>query len=137
MPTPPLSVTATCVHTPVGSAVAPLIRCSPAAPAVVMANRGVPELDRAVRNMYDVVLLPKSKMRCQLATVSNRIQVATVKPVAPARIPDGRATYWLVPLRFTALPARPATQPAPPTRLAVRPPPVASEAVMPDVSSKR
>ena len=54
--------------TPALKAEVPVIRCSPPAPLVVMAKRTRLVLPFCgVRNIYIVVLLPKSKMRVQLA----------------------------------------------------------------------
>jgi hypothetical protein len=56
-------------------AVGPVICCSPPALFVVMAKRKrVFTPFCGVRNMYRVVLLPKSKMRAQLAVEFSRTQ---------------------------------------------------------------
>src|SRR5262245_66662293 len=119
MPVPPDSVTATCVHAPVGSAAGPLIRCSPPDPEVVMANRAVPELLRGVRNMVTVVPVPKSQTRDHVVIMSRRTHVAIVIAEAPLRMPLGTLTKPDVPSRETALPLRPATHEVPPDSVAV------------------
>src|SRR5688572_4695321 len=137
MPVLPTWVTATWVQAPVGRAAGALMRCSPPAPLVVIANRAVPLELRGVKNMFVVEPEPKSNSRTQLAIVSSRTQVAMLNAAAPARMPAGRATYCPLPDRFTALPVRPAVQPAPPASVPVRPLPVASDALVPDVSLNR
>src|SRR5450830_1571744 len=49
-PTEPASVTATCVHTPVGNAAVPVIVCSPTPLLVVIAKRTTPALLFGDRN---------------------------------------------------------------------------------------
>jgi hypothetical protein len=101
---------------------------------VVMANlEEVPLL--GVRNMYEVVPLPKSKIRDQLGNALGFTQVATEYPVKPPTTVAGRAAYWLVPLSVSALPWRPALKVAPPDSVAVLPLPEESAAVVPLDSS--
>src|SRR4051812_36621423 len=121
MPVPPASVTATCVHTPLGRAAGALICCSPPAPELVMAKRAVPEPLRGVRNMLAVVPEPKSQTRDHVDSVSRRTHVAIVIAEAPLRIALGTLTKPDVPSRETALPPRPATQVAAPDSVAVLP----------------
>jgi len=115
----PDSVTARCDQVFSGSAVVPLICCSPAAPEVVMAKRGaVPAL--TVRNMFAVVPVPKSKTRDQVEFAAGFTQTEIVKLARPLTTPVGRAAYSLLPLSFTALPILPGTSGpvAPPPRCA-------------------
>src|SRR5450830_638316 len=51
LPVAPASVTATCVHTPVGNAAVPTMACSPTPLLVVIAKRTTPVLLRGDRNM--------------------------------------------------------------------------------------
>src|ERR1041385_7747523 len=136
MPTLPDSVTATWCHAPVLSADVPSMRCSPPEPLVVIAKRMEPEPLCGVRNMFAVVPVPKSNTRRHALVEVSLTHVATVKSLSPLTTPVGKATCWLVPLRLTALPTRPAANVAPLTSVAVRPPPDASAAVVPLVSSK-
>src|SRR3954462_10957864 len=73
----PLSVTATCVHCPSGSAEGAFMTCSaPAAlPLMVSAKRGVgPAL--VASNMYAPVPEPKSQMRDQVGVADGLTQAA-------------------------------------------------------------
>src|SRR3954451_8055923 len=79
-PVLPLSVTATWVHWPSGSAELALMICSaPAAlPLMVSAKRGV-EPAVVARNMYVPVPEPKSKIRDQVGVADGLTQVEIVK----------------------------------------------------------
>src|SRR6186713_125567 len=66
VPVLPDLVTATCFHTPVGSADVPLMRCSAPDPPVVIAKR-MAEPAVGTRNMFTLVPVPKSKSRRQAA----------------------------------------------------------------------
>src|SRR5919197_1461359 len=69
VPVLPDRVTARCDQLLVGTWPLRLIRCSPALPAVVIANLGpLPAL--TVRNMYAPVPLPKSKTRDQVGVAA-------------------------------------------------------------------
>ena len=128
----PRSVTATCCQTPTVSGADVFTCCSPA--PVVMANRRPPVVDgRDVRNMYDDVELPKSKILCQVAIESGFTQAAIVKSFRPLTMPAGNEAK--PPVNFTALPRVPGTNEVDPVREAVLPLPVASARVEPVVSS--
>src|SRR5512143_1385417 len=88
VPVLPLFVTATCVHTPVGSADEPVICCSAPLPLVVMAKRmALVEPFCGVRNILTVVPVPKSKMRFQPLEVLRKTQVAIEKSLRLLTIP--------------------------------------------------
>ena len=105
-----LSVTATCVHWLVASGVVVCRICSPPPPLVVIAKRNVPLPELGDRNMYCVVSLPKSKIRCHALPPSQFTHMAIVKFVTLAMMPAGTMAYWLVPLRSIAEPYLPATK---------------------------
>jgi hypothetical protein len=73
----------------------------------VIAKRAVPAPDRGVRNMYFVVPVPKSKIRCHWVVPATSTQAEIVKSVRPSTMPPGSSTYRLgsPPLRAIALPA--------------------------------
>src|SRR5690349_15298305 len=93
-----------------GSGAVSRVCSAPAAfPFVLIANRRVPLPELGVRNMYWVVSLPKSKMRCHAPPPFQYTHAAIVKLVTLAMMPAGTIAYWLVPLRFSAEPYMPAT----------------------------
>src|SRR5262245_22509627 len=92
-----------------GSCDVALSRCSAALPLVVMANRG-PDPAFTVRNMFVVVLLPKSNTRDQVLMAAGLTQAAIVKLLIPLTIPAGKVTYSVAPERRRALPIRPVTR---------------------------
>src|ERR1700722_9675592 len=79
-PVSPDRVTARLTHWPTGRGSVSRI-CSPVEPEVVIAKRMVLSADIGVRNMYEVVLLPKSKMRCHAPPPLHLIQAVMVMPV--------------------------------------------------------
>src|SRR5436305_13694756 len=94
----PASVTAMWCIGPTLKAELPSIRCSPPAPVVVMAKRSLDVVPFCgVRYMFVVVLLPKSKVRLQLAVEFSLTQVSTVKLVSVLTIADGKLTYCCEP----------------------------------------
>src|SRR5947208_2093822 len=100
-----------------------------------MAKRTVPDELCGVRNILTFVSLPKSKIRDHVPTELSLTQVAMLKSVRPFTTPAGRLTYWLPPLRVTALLLKPATKMGPLTSVPVHPLPVESAAVVPLDSS--
>src|ERR1039458_1670620 len=98
MPIVPDNVTATWCHAPVDRVELQLICCSLPPPFVVMANRGVLfQPFCGVRNMFVVVLLPKSKIRLQLETEFRLSQAMMVKLLKAPTMPAGRLTYCCEP----------------------------------------
>src|ERR1051326_5196648 len=79
---------------PTPNAEVPSMRCSPPEPLVVMAKRNRDVLPFCgVRYMFVVVLLPKSKMRVQLAVEFNLTQVSMVQLLSVLTIAGGKLTY--------------------------------------------
>jgi hypothetical protein len=72
----------------------PSMRCSPAAPLVVIAKRSFEVLPFwGVRNIFVVVLLPKSKIRLQLAVELSLTHVSIVQLLNVLTSVDGKLTY--------------------------------------------
>src|ERR1051326_7221562 len=83
---------------PTPNAEVPSMRCSPPEPLVVMAKRNRDVLPFCgVRYMFVVVLLPKSKMRVQLAVEFNLTQVSMVQLLSVLTIAGGKLTYCCEP----------------------------------------
>lgn len=122
-------MTVTVRHWFAGSGAYPLTCASPPPPEVVAAVRRTLPLEGVV-NRYLVVLVPRSKMRCQADwSFPHFTRAETVRSLAPASTSRGSRTYAPVeegapPGRARALPpSAPVTDWAVPpfTRLAVRP----------------
>src|SRR6476619_5464833 len=94
MPVFPSSVIAMWYIEPTLKAEVPSMRCSPPAPLVVIAKRSLELLPFCgVRNMFVVVLLPKSKIRFQLAEAFSLTHVSKVQLLSVLTIADGKLTY--------------------------------------------
>src|SRR5205823_2637879 len=82
-----------------------------------------------VRNIYVVVLLPKSNTRDQALTLVCFTQAVMLKSVRVAQTPAGKETYWLLLLlKFTALLLYPAAHVGLFTKIPSQPLPVESNA---------
>src|ERR1035437_1056318 len=93
LPVVPDSVTATCVHTLLGSAAVLTMVCSPTGPQIEIPKCKTPLAPKGERNKYLFVAGPKSKMRCcQLLPPFQYTQAAMVQSVKPSRRPLGRLT---------------------------------------------
>src|ERR1017187_5399825 len=104
MPTLPFNVTARWCQTPVETAETPLICCSVPLFSRQAKRGALLPPGNGARNIYELVPVPKSKVRAQALAVVCFTHIVMLKLSRLFTTPSGSVTYWLLLLlKFTAL----------------------------------